>query len=461
MAETVKPSSDLIAMTQEQLHVMASALVTRGQFANQVGLQFGTTRDLYNVLGYARDITLQKYYQRYRRDGIASRIITALPQATWRNTPTVRAVGDLEGKEEFTKKFAELDRKTSVFQTLARMDKLSGIGRYGVLLIGLRASGPLEDQVTTRRSRDVEDVMYYSTFMEESATIKTLGADPTKSTFGQPLSYQLKLFGVQNNSEIPGSPTELRNVHHSRTLHIAEGTEEDSIFGTPRLEAVYNYLDDLDKIIGGTGEAFWRVIDRGMQFDIDKDANMSDEDAATFTDEIEDYVHGLKRYIRTQGIKTTVLGSDAPDPTGAAVAVLGLIAGTTGIPQRVLTGSERGQLASNQDERNFNARARERQTLFAEPSILIPFVDRMIAYKVLPAVPYEIIWPDLSTLTDKEKADVAARRAQAAGNIVKIGPDVLSNDEKRRIFFDLPPMENPPKAGTPIEPEKPQEPSNE
>ena len=60
------------------------------------------------------------------------------------------------------------------------------------------------------------------------------------------------------------------------------------------MEPVWNYLDDLDKIMGGSSEAVWRTVDRGIQFDIDKDADLTSEDEDDFEDEIDEYIHGLQ-----------------------------------------------------------------------------------------------------------------------------------------------------------------------
>ena len=145
--------------------------------------------------------------------------------------------------------------------------------------------------------------------------------------------------------------------------------------------------------------------------------------------------------LRTQGIKATVLGSTVPDMRGPFSVTAALIAGTIGIPLRVLFGSERGQLASTQDERNFNARVLERQQHYAEPSILRPFVDKLIALGALKKEQYAGDGPDVHTLAKKETADVPARVAQRIRNIAaqtKDGQIVISSGEFREHFLGLP-----------------------
>lgn len=435
MANDVQKKSDM-----QKLNVLASTIISRSKTAALLGKTFGNKRDLYAALGYNRSITIQEYRERAERS-IAKRIVNAFPQATWRNSPIVTENGQRAGDSSFAQEFQQLAIRTKLFHYLERADKLAGVGSYGILMLGVRASGQLKDPLRGNKNRNPDDLMFLSAFLEESAGIQDYEIDPTNPRFGMPKTYNIDLMGSLSNYGVSQvtKPSVPSVVHHSRIIHIAEELGEDEIFGQPRLMAVWNYLDDLDKIMGGSAEAFWRVIDRGIQFDVDKDAMLDSEEEADLVDEIEEYMHGFKRYLRTRGIKANVLGSDAPDPSDAVNTVMSLISGTTGIPKRVLLGSEVGQLASTQDDKNFNMRVRERQTSFAEPQILRPFIDRLMEYGLLPKVEYEVIWPDLSMLTEKERADVAARSSQAAKNFKEaLGESPISKEEIRLKYFDLP-----------------------
>lgn len=87
-----------------------------------------------------------------------------------------------------------------------------------------------------------------------------------------------------------------------------------------------------------------------------------------------------------------------------------LISGTTGIPARVLLGSERGELASSQDAVNWAQQNMTRQASYAEPTILRAFIDRLISTRVLVTPSegvdgYSIEWQPLLTEDENEKAD--------------------------------------------------------
>lgn len=427
-----------------KLFTLATTLFHRNRLASLAGKTFEGNRDLYKELGYKRTIEFQDYRERYFRGGMAGRIVDIPAATTWRNQPSViakKASRNLKVNDQFNEAWIKLAERLKIFHYLERIDKASGIGKYGVLLVGMAGAQALD--TPARKVTKPEDILYLAPYTEGNAEIKTFVNKPEDSRFGLPESYKLSISRDPNDTAVTSSKIKNVEVHHSRILHIAEGLLEDEIFGQPRMEKVWNYLDDLDKVVGGTSEAVWKTVDRGIQFDVDKDMELSEEDEAAFSDEIDDYMHKLKRYFRTRGITANVLGSgsDVPDPTGAFKVITSLVAGTTGIPLRILFGSEQGQLASSQDEKNFNARIGERQKSFAEPQILRPFVDMMIGVKALPKPSngYDVKWPDLSIVTLKEKADVAARAAQAIRNVSAQDSEhiVMGGEEFKKMFLDL------------------------
>ena len=403
-----------------------SMLQGRANLAARAGLTFNGQRDLYEYLGYKRSLEYADFYSRYKRGGIASRIIDAYPQATWRQQPILLDPDTQLHNErgEFVKSFDVMARRLKLYHYFERADKLAGIGEYAVIMIGVKGSGALNTQLPKVSSFD--DVIYITPYSQENAEIKAFDENVNSDRFGLPTVYEVTL-----SKKLPK-----QSVHYSRLLHMSEGLLEDEMYGRPRMEPIWNYLDDLDKIMGGSSEAVWRTVDRGIQFDIDKDADLSPDDEDDFADEIEEYVHNLKRYIKTRGVTATPLGSEVASIKDSFDAIVSLIGGTLGIPTRILLGSERGQLASSSDERNFSSRVKERQQSYAEPTIRA-FTNRLGSYGM--NIPdYQISWPDVSILTDKEKSDVAARIAQAIRHVSAQTPEniVMAPDDFRKRFID-------------------------
>ena len=121
------------------------------------------------------------------------------------------------------------------------------------------------------------------------------------------------------------------------------------------------------------------------------------------------------------------LGGQITDPTGLITINLSLAAATIGIPQRILLGSERGELASSQDSVNWLESIEERRQNHVTPSILMPVANRLIEYGVIPAPKSGLFgfrWPKLvkdDRVQSAQTASVIATALSTAG--IDIEPD--------------------------------------
>lgn len=404
------------------LRTLASAMLTRQQFAQSLGFQFNGQRSLYEVLGYKTDLTFEDYYGAYDRGDIAQRIVEAHPVSTWRRKPVISNDDDPSTFTDFEIAWTKLAVSRKVFHYLERADKLAGIGEYGCLLIGTTDVRKQDDMARPMaRLKGPEDVIYLMPLTQEFAEISTIDNDPSSSRYGLPETY---IVSVVETSTALGSPTMLGNnakisVHWSRIIHIAEGLRENDIYGTPRLKHVMNRLFDVDKIAGGSAETFWQAAKRIMVLQAKEGYSAVDSDDA-LTEMMDELVHGLRRVIDLQGYEAKVLETSDVKPREAFEVQLALISSATGIPQRILLGSEQGKMASTQDEVNWNGRIADRQINFAEPTVLRPFVDRLITAGALP-VPdneYTVTWPSLFELSDKEKAQIGLLKARSIAVLV-------------------------------------------
>jgi hypothetical protein len=429
-----------------------STLVARSEFAAQHGLSFEnpTTgrnqRDLYSALGYARQLKPKDYRERYERGGVAKRVVEAAANETWSRGTFIAETEDPKIETPFELAIDDLFRSIDVWEKLNRADILSGLGRYGILLLG--APGKLNTPLPSLAPVKVTDetgetvlrspLAYVAPYDETSAKIGECVDDEEDPRFALPLFYDLKLRIIGPSGKTSTTSTQ---VHWTRVIHVAEGLLDSEVWGEPRLRAVWNYLDDLDKIVGGGAEAAWKRMDPGMQIDIDPEVEMTPEEEDALNDEVDEYQHNLRRVMRTRGATVTQLAATVAAFSTNATSVLRMIAGTAGIPQRLLLGSERGELASTQDRDNWADRIDERRRRFAEP-LLRDLVSRLIAYGAVPrpsARPF-VVWPKMEELTEEDKAKMVAQLAAANSSMSAAGAGIiLSGAEIRDKVYDLPP----------------------
>lgn len=438
-----------------------TSTISRMAFAMGLGLSFGGARDYYTTFGYKLTPTHADFVGKYLRQGIATRVIRYPVAATWTDHPEV------DGGSRFNKAWDELVYDQNVFSMLAKADTFAGLGMYAVLLIGLDDGRQLDQPVNVGRKNKIT---FMQPYLEGAIEINKLEQDPGNRRFGLPTEYKI----TPGASLIKGS-AQLTNrgaasfvVHWQRVLHLADNTLENVVVGHSRLEPIFNDLDDLLKVTGGSAETFWLTANRGMQVDIDKDLELEEEDAQNLADEIDEYSNGLRRVLRTRGVKIENLGSDVADPRGVFNAIIALIASNTNIPQRVLMGAEAGQLASQQDRANWAVYVDTRVSEWAEPKVLKPLQLQLIDIGVLPtpskAISYE--WAEAFKMSPLERGQTSAQQARSITNVTRAmdtaqkgNYEIISVEEAREmtapgskllVLKDKPVGTFPPKLSKPV-----------
>ena len=284
--------------------------------------------------------------------------------------------------------------------------------------------GIAEGMETALSTTQIYDVLFMVPFSEANATVSKYVTETSDPRYGLPEIYTLTTGGYGGGTGSSVNVSTMK-VHHSRIIHIAEGTLENETFGIPRLQSILNRLDDLEKVVGGSSEIYWLNGRGGLNLNADKDTEIADPDK--LGEHIADYEHNLTRVLKTKGISVNPIELSVHDPSNHVSVILDLISGATGIPKRILTGSERGELSSNQDENNWQARVDERRNNYCEPLMLRPIIDYFINIGILTKTDYKITWPELFTLSQKDKADIALKTAQAISTY-------MSNPESEMVM---------------------------
>jgi uncharacterized protein len=405
--ERTKSNSQIETLTSKQLQVLTSMVVARMGYATQLGLQYNGDRDIYKALGYSATMTYEDYYNYYLRQDIAKAVIDRPVKATWQGQLELIESSDPE-KTPFEEAWNKLNRELKLRSLLSRVDRLTGIGHYGVLLLGL-------DDVSTTMgfmkpvSAGNRILKYVKPFGEKSAKIDKYESDPSNPRYGMPFTYNIQVQDVASGSAMTVP------VHYSRIIHITDDNLESDINGIPRLEAVYNRLMDLDKVVGGSAEMFWRGARPGFQGMVDKDFTMTAETKEDIMNQIEEYEKNLRRILINEGVDLKALAQQIADPSKNLDVILTCISAATQIPKRILSGSERGELASTQDSGEWKTYVQSRREDHAEPHIIFPFVDKLIEYGILPTpeTQYTVDWLDLFSVSEKERVEIGVRRANA------------------------------------------------
>ena len=102
-------------------------------------------------------------------------------------------------------------------------------------------------------------------------------------------------------------------------------------------------------------------------------------------------------------------------------------------------GSERGELASSQDQESFNGLITSTMDNQTTPVFIRPFTDRMIEYEILPEPEggeYSVNWPEIVAIGEKDQATILKDRMDGMskylstpGGDMLIPPEVFLRDE--------------------------------
>lgn len=422
-----------------QFMTNASLITDRQTAFGNYGQMYEGARDIPKAAGYNLTRTFSDYSAKYTYQDIAQRIVNAPGDAAWQDPPILT-----DGKDSdtpFIKAWEQVvnfgrdlsnqisDQK-SIWHYCRRIDHLSGVGRYGGLVLGVNDSqldfaSPLKKD----GAKHINDFLYLAPYDEINIEIKDLGTNPTNNRFNLPMMYNLipnaDLINATGTSFTSSRDNDGIDIHWTRIIHVAEGLKNNEIFGTPRLEYIYNLLDDLLKVTAATGESAWQLMTKGLIAST-RDGFKLPKDTTDMRAAMEAFMHEQMRVLELQGVDVTLTEGMIVDPTGVVKSIISLISAATGIPQRILLGSEAGHLASDQDEKAWAKKVISRQINFAETVILRPLISRLIFVGILPAPSsgsYTVHWPSQLILTELEQADKLQKEMSALSSAVS--PDLL------------------------------------
>lgn len=433
-------------------------------------------RNLNDEFGWpATEPTIEQYQDLYDRHPLASRVVEVLPKECWQVLPSVYEDEDSDRTTAFETAFDELPKQlrgtqsyfndtegTILWEKLLQADIDSGIGHYGCLLIGiddgldlaLPAVGVEEANSTpgpkgatpsmngvyklTVNAEKVKGrkLLYVRSFPESRAQVVQVETNRSSPRYGKPTMYLMLVGDATNNvtSSLAGTQGGTQNVHWTRVVHVPDG----ETFVAPRMRAVLNPLLDTQKVYGADAESYLRNCLIKLLLETNAAQNTGGRvtiDYPSIRDEIEKFATGMQPYLALSDLAAKTVAPAVVDPTSHINVQVEAICIQIGIPTRIFKGSERGELASSQDDAAWNDRLKARQTGYLTPRVVVPFIDRLILLGVLPAPEsggYSVAWPDLTSQSDAERADVFSKRMAAFAQA--IGGDVTSIMPPRELL---------------------------
>ena len=390
-------------------------------------------RSIDDECGYPHSIDAEKFWNMYLRDPIAARVIELYPRECFQVHPQVFETEDAS-ETEFERDFSNLlrdednyykqDEGNPIWAHVLRGDILSGIGRYGVQVMGFDdGEQDWRNPVNPKKGMRLLNLAEYP---EHLAQITQFDNDPTSKRYGYPVMYAIK-----TASEDDAGSSKVMEVHWTRIIHLLPDNPASSeVYGIPRCLPVYNHLYNLQKIYGADGEGYWRSCFMGLSIETHPSLGRDGEIPEDKTrDVLENYFNGLQRYLAISGASVKTLSPQVVDLTPHADAQLAAVCIRLRCPIRIFTGSERGQLASDQDSVAWINNISHSQNYQRTPRNIVPLVNRLIwagcLAKPKPLNGFKVYWPDISSRTEQGKAAVLLNRTTSLTAYIRGNGDAL------------------------------------
>lgn len=379
--------------------------------------------------GFPENVSYEMLFNLYRRGGIAHGAVNKLAGLCWKTAPEVIEGGEEERSEDETawEKSVSATLTPSLWRQFADADRRRLVGRYAGIILRLRDSKAWDQPVQGGAKALAGMIVSWA----GALTVAEWETDKASDAYGMPKMWQYVETGIN------GQPARNVRIHADRVFILGDYSADAVGF----LEPAYNAFVSLEKVEGGSGEAFLKNAARQVSVNFDKEVDLRsiasaygvkvEELQERFNDAAREINRGNDTMLITQGASVAPLVSQVPDPRPTYDVNLQTACAAMDIPSRILIGNQSGERASTEDQRYFNARCQARRN--TELSFEIhAFVAHLIRIEVLKAqTEYSVIWDDLNEATPADKLASAKLMSDVNTAAIGTGEQVFDTNEIR------------------------------
>ena len=404
--QAVYNQSDIDQMRQEIATNAQQAEGLRKRLTAAVSGTYDNSDTLHNVYldyGYPLQLEFANYWNMYRRLGIAKNIVELPVDTCWLSTP------DVEGGDAFNLEFEKLVEKVKFWQRMKGLDNRQRVGRYAAMFMRVK-DGQTPEKPINGKLAGLGSLVEMMPLYESQLKVLTTDTRRESEKFGMPTMYHFQGGAEGSRNENQSASF---SIHPSRLVMASEGADDGGIYGISSLEAPFNSLMDIRKIMGAGGEGFYKNASKDVVFEL-KDAASASQNATLlkdFNDNYDDWAQNRsRRSIWTPGLEAKTLDSNLADPKEFFFNCLYDVSAAVKIPATIIIGQQTGRLASDQDSSQYLVMQQSRRENFLT-DLLENTLNWLIEFGILPSARVEIEWDDLLATSDSQKLENADKMA--------------------------------------------------
>lgn len=402
----------------------------------------------YADFGFPTTLSFSQLYSTYCRNGLAKAAVAKTVAKTWQDAPCLldhERDGSYSGTDDsettVERQVREHFAKLRLWQRLAEADRRGLVGCYAGLILRLADGKAFDQPVTGAVPGGLEGLVEVIPAWEGQLAVSKWDDNVTSPTYGLPVMYRFNEADVANNSK----QQRQFEVHPDRVVvWSADGTLNGKSF----LEAGYNDLMTMEKIIGAGGEGFWKNAKSAPVFEIDKEVSVDQMAKAMGVDpsvvvdkmnvQVEDFQKGFDKMLMLQGMAAKQLNVLLPSPEHFFDIALQSFAASIQCPTKILVGMQTGERASSEDAQEWAETNMARRTDTVIPNISL-LVERLKRFNVLADKPWTVDWTDLTETSMSDKIERADKMADVNQKMKDTGEFVFTPEEIRAAV-DLEPL---------------------
>jgi hypothetical protein len=386
----------------------------------------------YCEYGFPENPGFSEFYRVYKRHGVGHGALMQILNKTWQTNPWI-----IEGEDEFDesrdetqweKDVKRLFKKKAIWSAIKETDKRKMVGGYAGLIIQVKDSKQWNEPL---KNVSAAAIVKFIPAWRGSLTVSVWDTNQASPTYGAPL-----MFTYNEHSEVSGNSPRQVEMHPSRVIVFGSITEPESVY-----EPILNALISLEKVTGGSGEAYIKAAARAIHVGFSKDADLQSiarahgmqlSEIGTLYDSVVDGLNrGIDSAIITQDGTVTAITSAVPDPVGPFEVNLQEVGAGIGVGSTIIVGRQTGTLASNEDIKAFNRFGQGRRLNEVGPNSRL-VVEWMMDHGVIERrEDFEVMFDELTESTDAEKLLNVKTMSEVNSSSVGFGEMIFSPEEMR------------------------------